>query len=84
MSSETLEKMYLAEKDAEVPFQAGKHQYILHFKSAEGSQMYQKNIKYQTKREIRRRPRFLSAKDVKDLKRYCVLYITNSCFMKLF
>ncbi|XP_038161431.1 protein mono-ADP-ribosyltransferase PARP12-like [Cyprinodon tularosa] len=78
VSSETLEKMYLAEKDAEVPFQAGKHQYILHFKSAEGSQMYQKNIKYQTKREIRRRPRFLSAKDVKDLKSGSVLLSSSS------
>ncbi|MEQ2215311.1 hypothetical protein XENOCAPTIV_030545 [Xenoophorus captivus] len=72
VTSETLEKMYLADKDAEIPFQAGKHQYILHFKGAEGTQqMYQQNLQYQTKREIQRRPRFVSTQDVKDLRRYC-------------
>ncbi|MEQ2286785.1 hypothetical protein AMECASPLE_005905 [Ameca splendens] len=69
VTSETLEKMYLADKDAEIPFQAGKHQYILHFKGAEGTQqMYQQNLQYQTKREIQRRPRFVSTQDVKDLR----------------
>lgn len=70
MTSETLEKMYLADKNAEITFQAGKHQYILHFKGAEGSQtMFQQNLKYKTIREIRRRPRFVSPQDVNDIKR---------------
>uniref|UniRef100_A0A3Q2T7D2 Poly (ADP-ribose) polymerase family, member 12a n=1 Tax=Fundulus heteroclitus TaxID=8078 RepID=A0A3Q2T7D2_FUNHE len=69
VTSETLEKMYLADKDAEITFQAGRHHYKLHFKDAEGTQqMYQQNLKHQTKREVRRRPRFVSAQDVKDLK----------------
>ncbi|PWA24774.1 hypothetical protein CCH79_00010096 [Gambusia affinis] len=69
VTSETLEKMYLADKNAEITFQAGKHQYILHFKGAEGSQtMFQQNLKYKTIREIRRRPRFVSPQDVNDIK----------------
>ncbi|XP_012715888.2 protein mono-ADP-ribosyltransferase PARP12 [Fundulus heteroclitus] len=69
VTSETLEKMYLADKDAEITFQAGRHHYKLHFKDAEGTQqMYQQNLKHQTKREVRRRPRYVSAQDVKDLK----------------
>ncbi|TKS73181.1 Poly [ADP-ribose] polymerase 12 [Collichthys lucidus] len=52
-------------RDTEVPFGAGKQQYILHFKGAPGTlQMYQENIKYKTKREVRRRPHFVSAHDV--------------------
>ncbi|XP_014911578.1 poly [ADP-ribose] polymerase 12-like [Poecilia latipinna] len=69
VTSDTLEKMYLADKDAEITFQAGKHQYTLHFKGAKGSQtMFQQNLKYKTKREIRRRPRFVSPQDVNDIK----------------
>uniref|UniRef100_A0A3B5LM53 Uncharacterized protein n=1 Tax=Xiphophorus couchianus TaxID=32473 RepID=A0A3B5LM53_9TELE len=72
VTSETLEKMYLADKDAEITFQAGKHQYTLHFKGDEGSQtMFQQNLKYKTKREIRRRPRFVSPQDVNDIKSSC-------------
>ncbi|KAG7244447.1 hypothetical protein INR49_030099 [Caranx melampygus] len=66
VTSETLENVYLADRDAEIPFSAGKHQYILHFKGKPGTpQMYQENLKYKTKREVRRRPRFVSAHDVK-------------------
>ncbi|XP_054909115.1 protein mono-ADP-ribosyltransferase PARP12-like [Poeciliopsis prolifica] len=69
VTSESLEKMYLADKDAEITFQAGKHKYTLHFKGAEGSQtMFQQNLKHKTKREIRRRPRFVSPQDVNDIK----------------
>ncbi|KAG7244446.1 hypothetical protein INR49_030098 [Caranx melampygus] len=66
VTSETLENVYLADRDAEIPFSAGNHQYILHFKGKPGTpQMYQENLKYKTKREVRRRPRFMSANDVK-------------------
>lgn len=64
--------MYLADKDTEIPFSAGKQQYILSFKGAAGAQqMYQQNVKYKTMREVRRRPRFVSAHDVDEkLQRY--------------
>ncbi|XP_057203959.1 protein mono-ADP-ribosyltransferase PARP12 [Triplophysa rosa] len=60
VTSETLEKIYLSDNDKEVSFDSDKHQYILTFKG-----MYQRNLKYKTVREIRRRPRFVSAQDVK-------------------
>uniref|UniRef100_A0A672FGT6 Poly (ADP-ribose) polymerase family, member 12a n=1 Tax=Salarias fasciatus TaxID=181472 RepID=A0A672FGT6_SALFA len=61
IASQTLENVYLADRDTEIPFSAGKHQYVLYFKDAAGSgRMYQQNVKHKTKREVRRRPRFLS------------------------
>ena len=72
VTSVTLENMYLADRSKEVPFSAGQQQYVLHFQGAPGAtQMYQQNLKHKTKREIRRRPRFVSAHDVEGkLKRY--------------
>ncbi|KAI3371544.1 hypothetical protein L3Q82_024132 [Scortum barcoo] len=65
ITSQTLENVYLADRDTEIPFSAGKQQYILHFRGAPGTQqMYQQNVKYNTKREVRRRPRFVSGQDV--------------------
>lgn len=65
VTSQTLENVYLADRDTEIPFGAGNHQYILHFKDASGTyQMYQQNVKYKTRREVRRRPRFVSAQEV--------------------
>ncbi|XP_068459100.1 protein mono-ADP-ribosyltransferase PARP12 [Clinocottus analis] len=65
VTSKTLENVYLADRDTEIPFCAGKHQYILHFKGEAGTQqMYQQNVKYKTKRDVRRRPRFVSSHDV--------------------
>lgn len=60
VTSETLENIYLSDNDKEVSFTSDSHQYILTFKG-----MYQRNLKYTTVREIRRRPRFVSAQDVK-------------------
>ncbi|XP_070686389.1 protein mono-ADP-ribosyltransferase PARP12 [Pempheris klunzingeri] len=69
VTSQTLENMYLADRDIEIPFSAGTQQYTLHFKDAKGAQlMYQQNLKYKTKREVRRRPRFVSAHDVLMMK----------------
>lgn len=54
-----------------VPFCAGEQQYTLHFKGELGTPMYQQNVKFKTKREIRRRPRFVSVRDVElKLKRW--------------
>lgn len=72
MTSQTLENIYLADRDTEIPFSAGKHQYVFRFKDEAGKQlMYQENIKFKTKREVRRRPRFVCTQAVEDkLKRY--------------
>ncbi|XP_034391511.1 protein mono-ADP-ribosyltransferase PARP12 [Cyclopterus lumpus] len=65
VTSQTLENVYLADRDKEIPFGAGKQQYILHFQGAAGAhQMFQENVKYKTKREVRRRPCFVSSHDV--------------------
>ncbi|XP_060933345.1 protein mono-ADP-ribosyltransferase PARP12 [Limanda limanda] len=67
VTSETLENLYLADQgDTEIPFGAGNQKYVLHFKPEPGKPpMYQENLKYKTKREVRRRPCFVSAQDVK-------------------
>ncbi|KAM3609098.1 uncharacterized protein V6R79_009771 [Siganus canaliculatus] len=71
ITSQTLENVFLADRDAEIPFSVGKQNYILHFKGAAGTQrMYQQNVKYNTKREVVRRPRFVSAQDVEMKLRY--------------
>ncbi|XP_041113997.1 protein mono-ADP-ribosyltransferase PARP12-like isoform X2 [Polyodon spathula] len=62
VNSEVLENVFLADGDGVVPFSSGDQQYTLSFKD-----MYQKNLKYKTKREVRRRPRFISSKAV-DIK----------------
>ncbi|KAM6937071.1 protein mono-ADP-ribosyltransferase PARP12 [Xenentodon cancila] len=68
VTSPTLENLYLEDKDAHIPFQAGKHQYVLHFKDAAGTErMYQQNLKYKTKREVRRRPHFVSSHDMETM-----------------
>ncbi|XP_028813393.1 protein mono-ADP-ribosyltransferase PARP12-like [Denticeps clupeoides] len=61
ITSQTLENIFLADTDAEFPFSIAGHDYILYLKD-----MYQVNIKYRTKRAVRRRPRFLSGQDVED------------------
>lgn len=62
-----LESLYWADRDGVASFCVGNQQYNLNFK---GDRMYQQNLKYKTKREIRRRPRFVSAEEVnKKLER---------------
>uniref|UniRef100_A0A7N6AK97 Poly (ADP-ribose) polymerase family, member 12a n=1 Tax=Anabas testudineus TaxID=64144 RepID=A0A7N6AK97_ANATE len=66
VTSQTLENVYQADRDAAIPFSAGKQQYILNFKGETKTlPMYQQNVKYKTIREVRRRPLFVSAHDVK-------------------
>ncbi|KAM4619129.1 protein mono-ADP-ribosyltransferase PARP12-like [Polymixia lowei] len=59
VSSQTLENVYLAKRETEIHFSDAKHKYILYFK-----EMYQQNVNYKTKREVRRRPCFVSAREV--------------------
>ncbi|KAG9328900.1 hypothetical protein JZ751_009443, partial [Albula glossodonta] len=64
ITSKTLENAYLADTDSEMLFNADRHIYILSYKD-----MSQQNIISKTKREIRRRPRFVSGLEVeKQLK----------------
>ncbi|XP_036441339.1 protein mono-ADP-ribosyltransferase PARP12 isoform X1 [Colossoma macropomum] len=60
LTSKTLENRYLAEVETEIPFSVANHDYLLRLKD-----MHQQNIRYKTKRDIRRRPLFVSAQDVK-------------------
>ncbi|XP_066540859.1 protein mono-ADP-ribosyltransferase PARP12-like [Hoplias malabaricus] len=59
LTSETLENIYHAEPHSEIPVSSEKHKYIISLKD-----MYQQNILYKTRREIRRRPQFVSALEV--------------------
>ncbi|XP_067090750.1 protein mono-ADP-ribosyltransferase PARP12 isoform X2 [Osmerus mordax] len=59
ITSATLENVFQADIDTEISFSVGKHKYILYLK-----EMYQQNLTYKTKREVRRRPHFLSGQDV--------------------
>lgn len=61
VTSEDLEKLYLADSEKEISFTSQNHQYVLKFK-----EMCQQNLKYKTERDVRRRPRFVSAQDVKS------------------
>ncbi|XP_076841987.1 protein mono-ADP-ribosyltransferase PARP12-like [Brachyhypopomus gauderio] len=59
ITSNVLENMYLAEVDTEIPFTLGNNNYVIFLKD-----MYQINTRYKTKRDIRRRPCFVSSEDV--------------------
>uniref|UniRef100_W5K0D3 Poly (ADP-ribose) polymerase family, member 12a n=1 Tax=Astyanax mexicanus TaxID=7994 RepID=W5K0D3_ASTMX len=60
VSSKVLENLFLAEVETELTFSVGNQNYVLNLKD-----MCQQNIKYKTKRKVRRRPQFVSAQDVK-------------------
>ncbi|XP_060734066.1 protein mono-ADP-ribosyltransferase PARP12-like [Tachysurus vachellii] len=60
ITSKALENVYLSKIETEIPFSVDGSDYVL---SITG--MYQQNKRYKTKRAVRRRPRFVSAQDVK-------------------
>ncbi|NWV03755.1 PAR12 polymerase, partial [Ptilonorhynchus violaceus] len=62
-SSAIIENLYQADPDAIVPFQAGQHNYELNFK-----EMTQTNVAFKTRRQICRRPKFVSSEDVHKIK----------------
>uniref|UniRef100_A0A8C6T4X3 Poly (ADP-ribose) polymerase family, member 12a n=1 Tax=Neogobius melanostomus TaxID=47308 RepID=A0A8C6T4X3_9GOBI len=78
VSVQTLENLYLADRQAETEFTAGNQRYKLSFKGAHGLQMYQQNTRYNTVREVRRRPRFVSAHDVEVKLRSPASHSTSS------
>ncbi|XP_078407579.1 protein mono-ADP-ribosyltransferase PARP12-like isoform X2 [Cetorhinus maximus] len=60
-TSVDLEKAYLADSNGKVEFTAGKYQYVLNFK-----EMSQQNTRLGTRRDVRRRPKFVSEQDVEN------------------
>ncbi|XP_074859432.1 protein mono-ADP-ribosyltransferase PARP12-like isoform X2 [Carettochelys insculpta] len=64
LTSYDLENLFLADQNDTVQFQAGSQTYEINFK-----EMVQANIHYQTRREVRRRPKFVSSEDVKRMKK---------------
>ncbi|KAJ7398721.1 zinc finger CCCH-type antiviral protein 1-like isoform X1 [Pitangus sulphuratus] len=63
-SSAVLENLYQADPDATISFQAGQHHYNLNFK-----EMTQTNIAFKTRRQVCRRPKFVSSEDVQKIKK---------------
>ncbi|NWY42788.1 PAR12 polymerase, partial [Sylvia atricapilla] len=62
-SSAVIENLYQADPCAIVHFQTDQHQYELNFK-----EMTQTNITFKTRRQICRRPKFVSSEDVQKIK----------------
>ncbi|XP_077166179.1 protein mono-ADP-ribosyltransferase PARP12-like isoform X2 [Paroedura picta] len=63
LSSDDLENIFLSQPDDSFQFQAGSQKYEINFKD-----MTQKNLYYLTKREVQRRPKYVSSEDVKKKK----------------
>ncbi|XP_034993495.2 zinc finger CCCH-type antiviral protein 1 isoform X1 [Zootoca vivipara] len=63
LGSDDLENLFLAVPEGSIQFKAGSQQYEISFKD-----MKQRNLQYQTQREVRRRPKFVSSEDVKTKK----------------
>ncbi|XP_075572950.1 protein mono-ADP-ribosyltransferase PARP12 [Pelecanus crispus] len=63
-SSDIIENLYLADPGATISFQAGVHHYQLNFK-----EMTQTNMSFKTRRQVCRRPKFVSSEDVQKIKK---------------
>lgn len=61
VTSESLEKVFLLDKTTKVKVVKGERMYVISFED-----MYQRNLKHNTKRKIRRRPRFVSRAEVEQ------------------
>ncbi|NXI43351.1 PAR12 polymerase, partial [Galbula dea] len=66
VSSDDLEKAYIARGSPKLYFRAGKHEYELNFGA-----MIQKNLYYTTEREVCRRPKFVSHAEVEKTRERC-------------
>ncbi|XP_068800830.1 protein mono-ADP-ribosyltransferase PARP12 isoform X2 [Struthio camelus] len=64
VSSDDLEKAYIAKGSPKLNFKAGKHEYELNFGA-----MIQKNLRYKTEREVCRRPKFVSQSEVEKARK---------------
>ncbi|KAF1618823.1 Poly [ADP-ribose] polymerase 12, partial [Eudyptes chrysolophus] len=63
VSSDDLEKAYIAKGSPKLNFKAGRHEYELNFGA-----MIQKNLRYTTERAICRRPKFVSKTEVEKTR----------------
>ncbi|NXE28741.1 PAR12 polymerase, partial [Ardeotis kori] len=63
-SSDIIENLYLADPESTISFQAGLHHYQLNFK-----EMTQINSSFKTRRQVCRRPKFVSSEDVQKIKK---------------
>ncbi|KAM4036583.1 protein mono-ADP-ribosyltransferase PARP12-like [Anomaloglossus baeobatrachus] len=63
ITSNDLENVFLSDASANIQFKAGKQSYVLSFR-----EMLQRNTQFGTERQVCRRPRFVSAEDVKKRK----------------
>ncbi|XP_077372712.1 protein mono-ADP-ribosyltransferase PARP12 isoform X1 [Festucalex cinctus] len=80
LTSEALENIYLVDRKTHMTFTAGKQQYVIYFQNtAGGQQMYQVNTKYSTRREVRRRPLFVSCSDMDVVSRKSLKSLTEEC-----
>ncbi|XP_056133324.1 protein mono-ADP-ribosyltransferase PARP12b isoform X2 [Lampris incognitus] len=61
VTSRNLEEVYMTNKSAEIKIVKGHRHYYLSFQD-----MYQRNPKHNTKRRVRRRPRFISIKEMEE------------------
>ncbi|XP_075617119.1 protein mono-ADP-ribosyltransferase PARP12 [Balearica regulorum gibbericeps] len=62
-SSDIIENLYLADPESSISFQAGMYHYDLNFK-----EMTQTNTSLKTRRQVCRRPKFVSSEDVQKIK----------------
>ncbi|XP_063785326.1 protein mono-ADP-ribosyltransferase PARP12-like isoform X2 [Pseudophryne corroboree] len=63
ITSRDIENVFMSDKKTNIQFKAGKQDYVLSLK-----EMVQRNTRYGTEREVCRRPKFLSAEDVRKMK----------------
>ncbi|KAI8504730.1 Poly (ADP-ribose) polymerase [Branchiostoma belcheri] len=61
LTSRDIEDRYQDQRDADVTFSTGHHQYVLRLRD-----MCQENTRIGTRRDVRRRPKFVSEEDVKN------------------
>ncbi|XP_055009278.1 protein mono-ADP-ribosyltransferase PARP12 isoform X2 [Boleophthalmus pectinirostris] len=64
ITSKDLEEMYVSKEKDVVEFSAGSHKYSINLQD-----MIQTNLKYNTKRLVRRRPKFVSAAEVQTTRK---------------
>ncbi|CAH1268981.1 PARP12 [Branchiostoma lanceolatum] len=64
LTSQDIEERYQDQPDAELTFNTQHHQYVLRLRG-----MQQENVIYKTKRDVRRRPKFVSEDDVTNPRR---------------
>ncbi|XP_068170277.1 protein mono-ADP-ribosyltransferase PARP12 [Antennarius striatus] len=84
VTSETLEKMYSLDREDEVEVGVGSQQCIFRFTDSLTAQMYQLNVNNNTRRDIRRRPCFVSAQYVELVLKSASSHSSSSSTSEIF